>query len=53
MFLGVIEYSIYEAKAYMEASELKWVNPVLNIIGVNSLSLGGYYMLDDPVYITI
>ena len=25
----------------MEASEPKWVNPVLNIIGVNSLRLGG------------
>ena len=25
----------------MEASEPKWVNPVLNIIGVNSIRLGG------------
>ena len=26
---------------YMETSEPKWVNPVLNTIGVNSLRLGG------------
>ena len=25
----------------MEASEPKWVNPIFNIIGVNSLRLGG------------
>ena len=27
-----------------EASELKWVNPVLNIIGFNSLRLGGLHI---------
>ena len=32
---------------YMEASEPKLVNPVLNIIGVNSLRLGGLHMLLD------
>ena len=25
----------------MEASQLKWVNPVFNIVGVSSLRLGG------------
>ena len=25
----------------LEASEPKWVNPILNIIGVNSLRIGG------------
>ena len=29
---------------YKEASELKWVNPVLNTIGVNSLMLGSLHM---------
>ena len=29
----------------MEASESKWVNPVLNIIGVNSLRLGGIQLI--------
>ena len=29
---------------YMEESEPKWVNPVLNIIGVNSLRLGGFQL---------
>ena len=28
-------------RGYVEAFEPKWVNPVLNIIGVNSLKLGG------------
>ena len=28
----------------MEASEPKWVKPVLNIIGVNSLRLGGLHI---------
>ena len=27
----------------MEASEPKWVNPVLNIMGINSLRLGGLH----------
>ena len=30
-----------KTKINFEASEPKWVNPVLNIIGVNSLRLGG------------
>ena len=30
---------------YMEASEPKWVNPVLNIIRVNSLRLGGLHII--------
>ena len=29
----------------MKASKLKWVNPVLNTIGVNSLMLGGLQMV--------
>ena len=29
----------------MEVSERKWVNPVLNIIGVKSLRLGGFHIL--------
>ena len=29
---------------YMEAFEPKWVNPVLNIIGVNSFRLGGLHI---------
>ena len=28
----------------LEATEPKWVNPVLNIIGVNSLRLGGFQL---------
>ena len=29
----------------MEASKPKWVNPILNIIGVNSLRLGGLHII--------
>ena len=29
----------------MEASEPKWVNPILDIIGVNSLRLGGLHIM--------
>ena len=29
---------------YMEVSEPKWVNPVLNSIEVNSLRLGGFHI---------
>ena len=29
---------------YIEGSEPKWVNPILNIIGVSSLRLGGLHM---------
>ena len=29
---------------YIEASEPKWANPITNIIGVNSLRLGGLHM---------
>ena len=36
---------------YMEASEPKWVNPVLNIIGVNSLRLGGLHITVLITYI--
>ena len=32
---------------YMESSEPKYVNPVLNIIGVNSLRLGGLHIYID------
>ena len=32
---------------YMEASEPKWVNPIMNIIGVNQLRLGGLQIYDD------
>ena len=32
-------------KNYMEASKPKWVNPVLDIIGVNSLRLGGLHVI--------
>ena len=28
----------------MEASEPKWINSILNIIGVNSLKLGGHHL---------
>ena len=31
----------------MEALESKWVNPVLDIIGVNSLRIGGLQMIDQ------
>ena len=31
------------SREYLEALKSKWVNPVLNIIGVNSLKLGGLY----------
>ena len=35
-------YLIYDfSLVYMEASETKWVNPLSNIIGVNSLTLRG------------
>ena len=40
IFLFNIEMKVY----YMEASETKWVNLVLHIIGVNSLRLGGLYI---------
>ena len=30
--------------SYLEASESKWVNPVLSSIGVNSLRLGGLHL---------
>ena len=30
--------------SYMEAFELKWVNPIFNIIGVNSLKLWGLHI---------
>ena len=36
----------------MVASEPKWVNPVLNIIGVNSLRLGGL-QLTNMVYFSL
>ena len=29
----------------MEASEPMWVNPILNIIGVNSFRFGGLHMV--------
>ena len=29
---------------YLEASKPKWVNPILNIIGVNPLRLGGLHL---------
>ena len=38
------ETNAYKICIYMEASEPKWVNPVLNIIKVNSLSLGGLHI---------
>ena len=34
----------------MEASEPKWVNPVLNIVGVNSFRLGGLQMFSRFLY---
>ena len=34
----------------MEAYEPKWVNPVLNIIGVNSLKLGGLHICIGLLY---
>ena len=37
-------YAIYPL-IYMEASESKWVNPILDIIGVNSLRLGGLHIV--------
>ena len=38
-------YLIYDfSLVYMEASEPKWVNPLSNIIGVNSLRLGGLHI---------
>ena len=30
----------------MEASEPNWVNSILNIIGVNSLKLGGLHVIE-------
>ena len=36
---------MYSYQEYIEASEPKWVNPVLNIIEVNSLRLGGLHLL--------
>ena len=35
---------IYLATKNLEVSEPKWVNPVLNIIGVNTLRLGGLHL---------
>ena len=37
----------------MEASEPKWVNPILNIIWVNSFKLGGLQILlgSDTLFI--
>ena len=32
---------------YLEASEPKWVNPVLNLFGVNSLMLGGLHFINS------
>ena len=35
---------------YMEASEPEWVNPISNIIGVNSLRLGSLQLLLSLLY---
>ena len=35
----------FHVNIYLEASEPKWVNPVLNTIGVNSLKLGGLHLV--------
>ena len=35
---------VIETNEYMKASEPKWVNPILYIIGVNSLRLGGFLL---------
>ena len=37
---------------YLEASESKWVNPVLNIIWVKSLRLGGLHFTDKTVVLS-
>ena len=41
---NLIKYQSNNSKSYMEASEPKKVNPISNIIGVNSLRLGGLYI---------
>ena len=35
---------------YLEVSEPRWVNPILNIIGVNSLRLGGLHIFEYNEY---
>ena len=37
-------YTLLLMKLQMEASEPKWLNPILNIISVNSLRLGGIHI---------
>ena len=40
---AIIFIVIYELD-YLEVSEPKWVNPILNNIGVNSLRFGGLHL---------
>ena len=42
--LFIYDESFNSTKYYMEASEPKWVNSLLNIIRVNSLRLGGLHI---------
>ena len=42
---------VVSIKWYLKVSEPKWVNPILNIIGVNSLRLGGLQIYIYKIYI--
>ena len=41
--MNIVRKKCVKRKNYMEASEPKWVNPVLNTIRVNWLRLGGLH----------
>ena len=50
-FLGFEQDNIFYNN--LETYEPKWVNPVLNTIGVNSLRIGGLqFIASDSIYIT-
>ena len=38
---------------YLEASKPKWVNPILNIIGINSLRLGGLHFRNTTIIYSV
>ena len=50
--IHLLFFLINEGKDYMEASEPKWVNLVLNINGVNSLRLKGLQIIHAFMYLS-